>query len=99
VANLTSSALIVSWLLLALLAVGVAITFWAWVPYIVVGGIVLISVVWILVSVLSPAVPNRSCPSCRRDGLVKIRRGEPGVRCELCGFVDENMHVAYLDEW
>ena len=98
-AHLKSSILVIVWLLLALLATALAVTFWAWVPYIVAGGLVLAFAVWILVSVLSPAIPDRTCPGCNKDGLVKIRRGVPGVRCEFCGFVDENMHVAYLDEW
>ena len=64
-------------------------------------GTVLLSAagLWILVSVLWPSAPDRRCPACRKNGLVKIRRGEPGVRCELCGFRDETLHVAYLDDW
>ena len=66
-----------------------------------IAGAVLVSaaVLWILTSVLWPSAPDRRCPACRKRGLVKIRRGEPGVRCELCGFRDETMHVAYLDDW
>jgi hypothetical protein len=86
---------------LALIAAGtlLAILFWDWIPGLVVGMICLSAVVWILVSTLSPAVPKRGCPKCGKEGLVKIQRGEPGVRCEHCDFRDENMHVAYLDEW
>jgi hypothetical protein len=82
--------------LLGILAVSAS---WPLVPYLAVGAIAVAVVAWILVSVLSPAIPNRSCPRCKGPGLVKLRRGEPGVRCELCGFRDEDMHVAYLDEW
>lgn len=87
------------WLLLALLGVPLIVVSWDLVPYVVAGILVLGYAVWILVSVLSPARPDRTCPDCGREGLVKIRRGELGVRCECCDFRDEEMHVAYLDEW
>ncbi len=75
------------------------VALWSWVQYVVVGGLVLCVVGWVLISVLSPAVPDRTCPACQKKGLVKIRRGELGVCCEYCEFRDEDMHVAYLDEW
>ncbi len=54
---------------------------------------------WILGCVFSPARPDRRCPSCGEEGLVKLRRGEPvGVRCEKCGYQDAGKYVAYLDE-
>ena len=87
------------WLLLTLLGVLFVVSSWSWIPYVAVGTIVLAAVVWVLVSVLSPAKPNRLCPQCQKEGLVKIRRGELGVHCEHCDFRDEEMHVAYLDEW
>jgi len=87
------------WLGVAILAIALVVAWWRWIPGIVVGLIVVVAIGWVFVSVLSPAIPNRKCPRCGGEGLVKIRRGEPGVRCELCGFRDETMHVAYLDEW
>jgi hypothetical protein len=87
------------WLFLALVVLGAATLVWGWLPYLVAGLCAAVFLVWVLASVLSPAVPDRTCPACKGEGLVKIRRGELGVRCELCGFRDENMHVAYLDEW
>ena len=87
------------WLLIALGAVLVAVSFSASIPYVVGGGIVAVLALWLLISTLSPAVPKRTCPKCGGEGLVKLRRGEPGVRCELCDFQDKTMHVAYLDEW
>lgn len=87
------------WLLIGIAAAALAVTFAEWLPYVVVSGCVAVWIFWILTSVLSPAVPNRECPGCGRQGLLKIRRGEPGVRCEHCAFRDETMHVAYLDEW
>ena len=91
--------IILFWVALIAAGVAVALAFQEWIPVIVILVVIVVAAIWVLVSTLSPAVPNRECPHCREQGLVKIRRGEPGVRCELCGFVDEDMHVAYLDEW
>ena len=87
------------WIFMALLAVLLAVAFSTWIPYIVGGVLVAALAFWLLVSTLSPAVPKRTCPKCGGEGLVKIQRGRPGVRCELCDFQDDEMHVAYLDEW
>jgi DNA-directed RNA polymerase subunit RPC12/RpoP len=87
------------WILIALGAACLAMAFLAWLPYIVGGALALGLLVWILVSTLWPSAPDRKCPKCGARGLVKIERGEPGVRCELCGFRDETMQVAYLDDW
>lgn len=93
------------WLLpliwIALLVIGIlaAVSLWRWIPVAVGAVIVLAALAWVLVSTLSPAVPNRTCPECGEKGLVKMRRGAPGVHCLSCGFRDDSMHVAYLDEW
>jgi len=87
------------WVIVVLLGFFLTISAGLWIPSIV-GAIILIAFfIWVLVSTLSPAVPCRTCPGCGEEGLVKIRRGIPGVRCEKCDFVDENLHVAYLDDW
>jgi len=90
---------LVAWILFILL--GAAIAAWAssWLPVAVAGVFVAGFFFWILISTLSPAIPCRICPQCGGEGLVKIRRGVPGVRCEKCDFIDEDLHVAYLDEW
>jgi hypothetical protein len=87
------------WILIVAGVALLAAKFSDWLPQIVGGALVLIGAGWVLTSVLWPSAPDRRCPKCRRRGLVKIRRGEPGVRCELCGFRDETLHVAYLDDW
>lgn len=87
------------WILIAVAAIALAVAFSGWIPYIVGGALAAAFALWILISTLSPAVPDRKCPKCGGEGLVKITKGELGVRCELCGFQDETMHVAYLDEW
>ncbi len=87
------------WLALIVAGVLLAVLCWEWIPGLVIGMISVGAVLWVLISTLSPAIPRRDCPGCGREGLVKIRRGEPGVRCEHCSFRDEEMHVAYLDEW
>ncbi|MBI4604102.1 MAG: hypothetical protein HY721_19265 [Planctomycetes bacterium] len=87
------------WILIASAAALAAIAFSSWIPAVVTGVLVVAGAGWVLVSTLSPAVPDRRCPRCGELGLVKIRRGRPGVRCERCGWRDEEMHVAHLDAW
>ena len=91
--------MLVAWIVFILL--GAAFAAWAgsWLPVAVAGVFVAGFFFWILISTLSPAIPCRICPQCGGEGLVKIRRGVPGVRCEKCDFIDEDLHVAYLDEW
>ena len=91
--------MLILWVVIILLALAVTISSGMWIPAIVRGCLLFAFLLWILISTLSPAVPCRICPNCGEEGLVKIRRGVPGVRCEKCEFVDENLHVAYLDEW
>ena len=91
--------MLVAWIVFILL--GAAFAAWAgsWLPVAVAGVLAAGFFFWILISTLSPAIPCRICPKCGGEGLVKIRRGVPGVRCEKCDFIDEDLHVAYLDEW
>ena len=89
---------IVWFLVVALLAYAVYFL-WAWIPYIVGVGVALVALGWVVVSTLWPSKPDRRCPRCGGEGLVKIERGKPGVRCELCDFRDEDLHVSYLDDW
>lgn len=87
------------WLLLLAGGALVAVYLREWIPYLV-GGLVASGLaLWVLVSTLWPSRPDRTCPRCSREGLVKLERGKPGVRCELCDYRDENLHVAYLDDW
>lgn len=51
------------WLGVAILAVALVVAWWSVVPYLVVGLLAVSAIVWILVSVLSPAIPDRTCPS------------------------------------
>lgn len=87
------------WLVVTGLGIALLVLLWDFVPYIVAGTLVGSFALWILVSTLWPSRPDRTCPRCKAEGLVKIRRGQPGVHCERCGFRDEQMHVAYLDDW
>ena len=89
----------VLWLVIVCVLTFAAIGAANWLVYVVGGGIALAFLGWIVISVLWPSKPDRRCPHCGQEGLIKLRRGEPGVVCELCGFRDESMHVAYLDDW
>ena len=94
-----SSLVQVLWILIALGLVYALVAFSGWIPYIVGGILAGAWMLWILISAMSPSKPDRRCPRCGEEGLVKITRGAPGVRCEVCGFEDATMHVAYLDDW
>lgn len=91
--------MLVAWILLILLGASLAVWAGDWIPAIVSGVLLAGAFFWVLISALSPAIPCRICPKCGREGLVKIRRGVPGARCEKCDFIDEDLHVAYLDDW
>ncbi len=92
--------LTIVWIVVALVAALVAWLVFDWLPAVIAGVIVALGVLWVLGCIFSPAVPDRRCPRCGKEGLVKIRKGEPlGVRCEHCDYRDEGKYVAYLDEW
>lgn len=87
------------WFLVVIVAAAAAVSLRGWLPYVIGGFLALGFGIWILTSTLWPSTPNRKCPRCGQAGLVKIRRHQPGVRCERCDFRDETLHVAYLDDW
>jgi hypothetical protein len=54
-------------------------------------------VLWLGVSALRPALPDRKCPQCGAEKLRLLRKGvREGVRCEACRFEDPELYVAYL---
>ena len=54
---------------------------------------------WILVSVLWPARPDRTCPECGRESLSLLDpRSTRGVRCASCGHVDREQSAFLLAE-
>ena len=88
------------WFLLAAVAAFVAYLALDWLAVVFTGVLVTASVLWVFGCIFSPARPDRRCPNCGKEGLVKLRRGEPvGVCCEHCDYSDAERHVAYLDEW
>ncbi len=54
-------------------------------------------ILWLLVSAMRPALPDRTCPSCNRESLRLLVPGvREGVRCPACGFQDAEFYVPYL---
>jgi hypothetical protein len=61
--------------------------------------LIAVSLAWVLVSVFWPAVPDRTCAACGREGL---RRLDPastrGVVCTECGASDADRSSFLLAE-
>jgi hypothetical protein len=57
------------------------------------------SIAWILVSVLWPARPDRTCPACGEPGLRRIDETTTrGVVCSACGHADEEQSSFLMAE-
>lgn len=56
----------------------------------VVGGMVALTLGWIVVSSLWPGKPDRTCPECGSEGLQRLdEQSHRGLRCRDCGYQDE----------
>jgi hypothetical protein len=54
-------------------------------------------ILWLLVSSMRPALPDRTCPKCAKEALRLLEPGERvGARCPECGFEDAELYVPYL---
>jgi hypothetical protein len=63
------------------------------------GTVLALGLGWILVCSLFPAKADRTCPECKRPGLVRLdRRTTRGVRCAQCGFRDATASSFLLAE-
>jgi len=63
------------------------------------GTVLALGLGWILVCSLFPAKADRTCPECKRPGLVRLdRRTTRGVRCTRCGFRDATASSFLLAE-
>jgi hypothetical protein len=60
-------------------------------------GALLMPILWLTVSAMRPALPDRKCPKCGAEKLRLLTPGvREGVRCEACRFEDPELYVAYL---
>jgi hypothetical protein len=60
-------------------------------------GALVVPMLWLVVSSLRPALPDRHCPKCQAESLRLLKPGEKlGVRCPSCGFEDAELYVPYL---
>ena len=65
----------------------------------VVGGGIVLMVVWVIVCALSPAQADRRCPACGHDSLVRLDpESHRGLRCGQCGWEDESASSFFLAE-
>ena len=54
-----------------------------------VGGLISLGLLWVLVSSLFPAEPDRTCPECGGETLVRMDPNTThGIRCVACAFED-----------
>jgi|SRR5579871_1038673 len=54
-------------------------------------------ILWVIVSSLRPALPDRKCPQCGEETLRLLVPGEKmGARCPSCGFSDKELYVPFL---
>ncbi|MBM3990208.1 MAG: NAD(P)(+) transhydrogenase (Re/Si-specific) subunit beta [Planctomycetes bacterium] len=93
------------WLVAPLALVSVAAGVWLVVEGpqglfgVVFGGALALGLVWVLACSLFPATADRTCPECKRPGLVRLdRRTTRGVRCARCGFRDATASSFLLAE-
>jgi hypothetical protein len=60
-------------------------------------GAVFMPILWLLVSTLRPAMPERHCPECGAESLrLLVPEEKVGARCPACGFEDAELYVPYL---
>jgi hypothetical protein len=63
------------------------------------GALFALALAWILISVLFPAKPDRTCPSCGRERLRRIdERTTRGVVCGACGHADPDQSSFLMAE-
>lgn len=56
-----------------------------------------VPILWLMVSALRPALPDRKCPECAQETLRLFTPGvREGARCPSCGFEDRELYVPYL---
>lgn len=83
--------------LLTVLMSVVAVQYWRLLLGTVFGLCLSIPFLWMLVSAMRPAFPNRDCPECGGEGLVCIDpQKDFGVRCLFCDYRDPERHISYL---
>ena len=81
------------------LAIFLVVQFGSWLPVIVTVLVIGALGFWVFGCIFTPAIPDRTCPKCKHEALVRPRKDPMlGVRCENCGFEDAEMYRAYLDE-
>ncbi len=68
-------------------------------PFILLGGVLALGVVWIIASSISPAEADRTCPECNEDALERLDPNTTrGVICSRCGYIDRDISAWYLAE-
>lgn len=87
--------------LLAAVGLGGALIVWRpdWLAGAVIAGVVGAGFLWLAVSVLWPNRPDRDCPSCGEEALVRLDPETTlGLRCTACPFEDPGASSWFLAE-
>ena len=68
-------------------------------PFILLGVVLALGVLWILASSISPAKADRTCPECNEEALERLDPDTTrGVICSSCGHIDREVSAWYLAE-
>jgi len=68
-------------------------------PFILLGTVLSLALVWIVVSTLNPARADRTCGECGEEALERLDPGTTrGVVCSSCGHTDRDASSWYLAE-
>lgn len=68
-------------------------------PFILLGAVLSLALVWIVVSTLNPARANRTCEECGEEALERLDPGTTrGVVCSSCGHTDRDASSWYFAE-
>lgn len=87
--------------LLAAIGLGGALIVWRpeWLTGAVIGLLLGAGVLWVAISALWPNRPDRHCPRCGEEALVRLDpETTMGLRCTACGFEDAGASSWFLAE-
>ena len=81
------------------LAIGLLRTSGPSLPFVLLGVVLVLGLLWIIISTLNPARADRTCPECGEEALERLDpETTRGVVCSCCGHTDQDVSSWYLAE-